>query len=220
MISLQKNNANRFFALLTGMFLLCVFVASYSEQYLIMIIPFAGLFFYYSWQTLKPAFFLLLFSLPWSIEYTFNQTLGTDLPDEPLMLLVALLVVAHWTYQPLLISKQTFQHPLLVCLVIHITWMAISVLFSSDLLVSVKFFLAKSWYLGAFVAGGIIVFRTKGAIRFGAIIFIVSMFCISMVALIRHSMADFAFVNINDSIAPFFVIMLIILPCWFACCPF
>jgi len=34
-------------------------------------------------------FYFLLLSIPWSIEYNFGSSLGTDLPDEPLMLLAA-----------------------------------------------------------------------------------------------------------------------------------
>src|SRR5437879_5732501 len=130
MILPSKSNAYGF-VIFTVTCILSFFAAAYTEQPLLMTLPFTVLFFYYGWQHLKFILFFLLFSLPWSVEYSFNHTLGTDLPDEPLMLFVSLLFLVNLINKPSLIGKQDWRHPLLSVLLIHVAWIAVTVPFSS-----------------------------------------------------------------------------------------
>jgi hypothetical protein len=73
---------------------------------------FCSLFVYASWQNRNIVFLLLLFTLPISFEYNFSSTLGTDIPDEFLMLLVSALFLAYWLYFPKAISKNISETPI------------------------------------------------------------------------------------------------------------
>jgi O-antigen ligase len=192
------------FYFLAGLFILLAGISVLTEKYLLAAIPFAVLFFYAGWQYRNLVFLFLLFTLPVSFEYQFSSSLGTDIPDELLMLFVTGLFMAYLVYSPRAISKNGLRHPLLFLLYISLGWTIITVLFSTHALISVKYLLAKGWYAGAFVLAPLIVFREKKQIRIAAITIAGSMFLVAVIALIRHYGYGFRFANINDVVYPFF----------------
>ena len=143
------------YGLFAGFFILCMLIAVYVEQYYLIALPFVALLLYAGWQYLNLFFFLLLVSLPFSAEYQFSQTLGTDIPDEFLMLFVSGLSFCYWLYLPNIIPKRILNHPLLILLVVSLIWIAVTVPFSTNSIISLKYLLAKCWYLGAFVLGAV-----------------------------------------------------------------
>jgi len=192
------------FPLLAALFITAVGVAAFTEQYLLTAIPFAIILFYLGWQNRNLVFLLLLFTLPLSFEYSFSSSLGTDFPDEMLMLFVSGLFIAYWVYSPGAISKETLRHPLLFLLLASVGWMIVSVLFSTYPVFSVKYLLAKCWYIGAFVLAPMTIFREKKFIRISAATIAGAMFLITVMVMIRHFGDGFRFANINDAVTPFF----------------
>lgn len=193
-----------FFSLLAAFFIAAIALAVLAEQYLLIALPFTAILFYAGWQNRNLVFLLLLISLPLSFEYNFSPRLGTDIPDEMLMLFVAGLFIAYWIYFPKAISKNSTSHPLLILLLISFVWMAVTVLFSSQPLLSLKFLLAKCWYMGAFVLAPLIIFKERKFILTGAIAIAGAMFLATTIILIRHFGYGFSFANINDATVPFF----------------
>ncbi|HEY1115718.1 MAG TPA: O-antigen ligase family protein [Chitinophagaceae bacterium] len=149
-------------------------------------------------------FLILIGSIPWSVEYSATSTLSTDLPDEPLMLLVSfvvlLLVVQRRRWQ----GPAVFSSVLFIVLLLQAGWWSISTAFSSDTLISGKFLLAKSWYLLAFVGAPLLLLREpKDFARLGGVL-VTSMMVLTVVVLVRHAYKGFTFEDINDSLSPFF----------------
>lgn len=204
MIIVSVKKKNGLFALLAGLFILVLFLAFYSELYWLIAIPFAVLFLCAGWQNRNTVFFLLLLTLPLSFEYSFSASLGTDIPDEFLMLLTSFFFFAYFLYTPQSVSRKVWEHPLFFLLLIMLGWMLVAVIFSTDSLVSIKFFLAKAWYVGAFVLAPLIVFQNKERIVMAVKLVTFSMFLVTIIALIRHSNNSFSFASINESVSPFF----------------
>ena len=211
------------FGFFSGLFILFLLAAVYTEEYTLLIIPFSFLFVYYSWQNAKWLFFLLLLVLPFSFEYSFSPEMGTDIPDEFLMILVAGLFFLYFIFSPNIISKNVWRHSLLIFLLLYMIWLALTVAFSSNGLVSIKYFLAKCWYLGAFVFAPLVIFKQKETIKRSAIILALSMLIVVVISLIRHAFLGFHFANINDAVAPFFrnhvsysAMLVCIIPIFFA----
>jgi O-antigen ligase len=192
------------FSLLAVFFIAVTAFAAFTEQYLLIAIPFAAILFYAGWQNRNLAFLLLLISLPLSFEYNFSPGLGTDIPDEMLMLFVAGLFMAHWAFYPKAILRGSISHPLLILLLMSFVWMIVAALFSTQPLISLKFLLAKCWYIGAFVLAPLIIFKEKKFIRTAAIAIAGAMFFVTVIILMRHYQYDFSFANINDATVPFF----------------
>jgi O-antigen ligase len=149
-------------------------------------------------------FLLLVATIPWSVEYNVNSSLSTDLPDEPLMLLmsfvVLVLVIQHRRRQ----AVRVFSSVLFVVLLVQAGWWAISAALSSHTLISAKFLLAKGWYGLAFVGAPLLLLKEpKDFARVGGVL-VASMMALTVLVLFRHANVGFTFEDINDSLAPFF----------------
>ncbi|HEX4877483.1 MAG TPA: O-antigen ligase family protein [Chitinophagaceae bacterium] len=193
-----------FFTGLAALFLIAAGFSVYTGNYLIAIAPFLFLLLCAGWQYKELIFFLLLVSLPFSMEFNFSSGLGTDLPDEPLMLLASFLFLAYWICKPGAISKKDLQHPLLLLLLLLILWTIVTVAFSSDKIISFKYLLAKSWYVGAFVLCPLILFRERKLFITAMILLAAAMLVVTVVTLYRHYALGFSFAGINDALFPFF----------------
>jgi O-antigen ligase len=200
--ALKKNNG--LFALLAGVFILSLLATGLTGSWYFTAIPFVILLFCTGWQNGNIVFLLLILSIPFSFEYSFSPSLGTDIPDEGLMLLVSFLFTAYWIYKPASISRNAWRHPLTVLLLTGMGWLVVSTVLSTGEIVSLKILLAKSWYLGAFVLAPLIVFREKKWIKIVIAGLGVSMLAVVLIALRRHASYDFTFATINKSVAPFF----------------
>jgi len=196
-------NRNAFITL-SAVLLLSLATAVFFSNALFLLVPAAALLFYAGWADTRFLFLLLVLSLPFSFEYNFSDSLGTDIPDEALMLLVSFVSLGFWLYTPASIEKQTWRHPLLVLLFIHMAWIVVTTISSGSPLLSVKFLLAKNWYLGAFVLAPLILFRNKQNIRLTAACFAIAMLLVAVIAVIRHAEYGFDFATVNRSVEPFF----------------
>jgi O-antigen ligase len=219
----KANNKNLELVFFSGLFLLCLLSAASFEQYFFIAIPFAALFFYAGWQNINIVFFLLLFTLPFSSELQVSGTLGTDFPDELLMIFTAGLFFCYWLYSPPALSKKITSHPLMTFLLITLAWTVLTVLFSTNQIISLKFLLAKGWYLGAFVLAPLIVFRDKNKIKKAFVILAVAMLLAVLITMIRHYQYNFHFSGINEALKPFFrnhvnysAMLVCIIPVFFA----
>ena len=198
------HRSNNHFVLLAAAFLTFTIVAAITSLYWLLILPFGFLLFYAGWQHGgQIIFYLLIFSLPWSIEYNFNSSLSTDLPDEPIMWLISVLFFAYSLFRPSEIFSK-IKHPLIVLLLCSLVWIIVTVLFSTDWIISLKFFLAKCWYLVAFVFTPLLFFVNKKTISTAAILFLISMVLVTVIAVCRHAFYGFRFANVNDAVGPFF----------------
>jgi O-antigen ligase len=203
-VTIAGNKSLILFAALSGLFIAILGIAIFTEQYFLVAAPFTFLIFYAGWQNRKVVFFLLLAALPFSFEYNFSSGLGTDIPDEFLMLLVSFLFLAYWLYSPKAISKNVLQHPLILLLLAVSGWMIITVIFSSNRLISFKYLLAKSWYIGAFIVAPVILFKEKKPIIIAAFVLAGSTLFVTALALLRHYQTGFSFATINDAVRPYF----------------
>ena len=203
MISLL--NTKKFQAVFfAGVFIFFLLLAAYTGELAVIAIPFALILFYSGFQQINLVFYLLLFSLPVSFEYHFSDSIGTDVPAELLMLFVSGAFVCYWIIFSRAIPKARWQHPLILFLFFSFAWAIIAVAFSTQSIVSIKYLLAKSWYIGAFVIAPLIVFRQKQNLKYAALVIASSMFLVIIIALIRHWGMGFRFIEINEAIAPFF----------------
>jgi O-antigen ligase len=220
----EANKRSWVFGLFSGLFIAMVSWAVYSGERLYFVVPFILLLAYAGWQNIRLVLFLLLFSLPFSFEYHISSSLGTDIPDEFLMVLVSFLCIGYWIIFPKMLLKETLGHPLLFLLAISLTWTAISALFSTDPIVSLKFILAKGWYAGAFVLAPLLLLKQKRPIKVAVLSLSISMLIVVIVILTRHSIYGLSFATINDAVFPFFrnhvnysAMLVCLIPILFAC---
>jgi O-antigen ligase len=196
---------NRIFTyVFTVVFLLAVGFFAYLQNVYILLAPLGFLAILFFIQHPEYLFYFLLLSIPWSIEYNFTPSLGTDLPDEPLMLLTAFAsVILIIFYRKRIIQFQQL-HSLLFILLLQLVWIVFTAITSTGVLLSVKHLLAKCWYLLAFVAMPLFLFKDEKFLKRSALVLMISMSIFVFYALYAHKQYNYTFENINDALAPFF----------------
>lgn len=163
----------------------------------------ALLFLLYLLRSPSLLFLLLIFSIPWSIEWEVTTSLSTDWPDESLMLLLSLSILLHLIYRrpnPLYILIS----PFVLGIGLQLLWTVVTVVFSIDPILSLKYLLAKGWYLLAFLVAPVLLFARESEIKKGALLLAGSMLAAVIYVLIRHAGYGFTFDSINASVSPFF----------------
>jgi O-antigen ligase len=158
----------------------------------------------WGWHNPSVLFYLLLISLSLSVEFSFSDQLGTDLPDEPLMLAVSVLSVLYLVYRFTPFRSRLWHHPLLICLLAWIGWMTITTMVSTTPWISFKFLLAKSWYIGAFLLAPLIWLRDQQSIRRALYSLFVPLFLLALLFVIRHAFEGFSFITSSAVVQPYF----------------
>lgn len=152
----------------------------------------------------KKIYFALLFLIPFSIEYQVTESLGTDLPTEPLMIGLMLALLLYLIKNAKKINFSFFKNPIMILLGIHLFWIFLTSFTSLIPLHSFKFLLAKIWYIFAFVlATAIFIKNINDLKKLFWVIFIPLSFTVIW-ALVRHAFTDFDFTKINASLRPFY----------------
>lgn len=195
---------NKRLLLAGSIFLLAVvFVAAYFSELLLLFAPVLLAATVLLVRYPRTLFLVLLFTIPWSVEKTFSNGLGTDLPDEPLMVLLSFCVV---TLSIMQYRKKDVFHSswLLLVLLAGFAWMVITVVVSTYFSISFKYFLAKSWYLLAFVGAPLLLKGDEKLVKQAAITLFSSMFLATVFALAKHATLGLTFATVNEALSPFF----------------
>jgi O-antigen ligase len=168
-------------------------------------IPVGLLLVYIAVVDFRQLFFLLLLCIPFSVEYTFPNGFSTDLPTEPLMLglmLVYFLYVAKNGF--ILRGGIFFTHPITLLIILLLTWALVATLNSLDVFLSIKYLLAKIWYIVTFFfLAGVILKEKKDIQRFFWTIFIPLSIAV-IITTIRHATTGFSFQDVNYVMQPMF----------------
>ena len=187
----------------TLLLLLATVLAAWLMQPFWLLLPVGALGLFLLLQHPAALFYVLLFSIPWSVEYNFPSGLGTDLPDEPLMLLTSLATVAMLLFYRKQLTIQKL-HALVFVLLVQIAWLVMTVVLSTHFILSAKYLLAKSWYLLAFFVAPLLLWQEEKILKRSLVILFGSMLLVVVVTMVRHATMGFTFSSINDALAPFF----------------
>lgn len=201
---LAKENQHIFIFGMTFLFLPFIVLFAFTENFIYLAIPFAFFLFYAGWQSVSLVYFFLIASLPWSAEVNLGNTLSTDFPDEPIMLLCSALFLSFVVYMKGNAMKIEWRNPLLWLIALHLGWIFFTAATSTHFIVSLKYLLAKCWYVMAFLLLPLLIFTGKKHIQLLGIIFFVSLLIVTLIILAKHSTDQFLFIHINDAVTPFF----------------
>lgn len=116
---------------------------------------------------------------------------GMSLPTEPMYILLFLLLMFH-VFKEGQFNLTFLKHPLVFTVVLYLTWLWITSIFSTMNLVSVKYSLARTWYITLFFFFGIRIFRDYRNIHWFLKAFtIFTLVCVGY-TLIMHSADGFS----------------------------
>ena len=192
------------FAFLGAVTILCVLAAFFSELYYLALIPFALVVAYLAFTNFRILYYLLLFSIPISIEYSFSNSLATDLPDEPLMIGLMLITIVYIFSNYKSIPTNFFTQVIVLALIIHLFWIFVTAFTSINVTASFKIFAAKIWYATSFCLLSAIVLKTKEDLKQAFWCIYIPLTLLIIQVIIRHAKLGFSFDEINEPMTPFF----------------
>lgn len=202
-LAIKSNDSILYWAL--GIFSICVLGGILSEEWIICLIPFGIIAAVYIVLNPKAIFYLLFATIPFSIEMSLPGGFGTDLPTEPLMIIcsgLALLLIID-KYKEL--DLRYFINPISYLLVGILSWILFTALTSTEPIISVKYFLAKLWYILPFFLLTIYFFHDNTtSIRPLVKLAILSMLVATLFVVAKHATLGFSFDTINKACQPIF----------------
>lgn len=189
---------------LAGVILLSVLLGTAVNQPALFGLPLLALLGYITLIDFRKIFWLLLLIIPFSMEVTLPGGLGTDLPAEPLMLLLLFVYLVFALQHPEKLRRGFLFHPITLLVLLHLIWIGVTTITAANLLVSFKFFLAKSWYIVAFyLLAGFILREPRHLRIFFWLVAIPLMLTVAYV-LYRHAGYGFSFKDSTFVVRPFY----------------
>ena len=167
-------------------------------------IPIGLIFALFSIHNIKLLYYLFFFLLPFSTEVELPGGFGTNLPSEPFMIflmgLCMLLVIKNLKSIP----KDIFTHPISLLIYAHVGWLLVTVIFSTHPFISLKFFLAKLWYVIPFYFMPLILIKSEIEYKKLFTFFGVGIFIAIAYIWMRHAPEGFSFASSNSVVRPIF----------------
>lgn len=182
----------------------CVLAAFQLNAFYIALTPFACFIIYIGLVNFKLIYFALLALIPLSLEWEFSNGFATDLPTEPLMLGLSILGVPYFIKHIKKLDFSFFKNPIFIMLLVYFFWMAITVLNSTVPFVSIKFFLAKIWYLIAFTGITAIVINNEKDLRTALWCVLVPLTFTILFIAIKQAQVGFSLAEADKVIKPFY----------------
>ncbi len=152
----------------------------------------------------KIFFYLLLLVLPISDEIEITSGLRMHFPTEPLIILLLFLFVPYVILNHKLLKGSFWKHPITIIIIVNLLWILITVISSTHQLVSIKYLIAKIWFVTIyyFLASHIITSYNK----FKKVILLLVFPTIAGLTyvLIRHGIMGFSFDAVSSVVRPIY----------------
>ena len=191
-----------------ALFFLSTVAAIVFAQPILFAIPFVWLIipyiFNYCINQTANLFWILLLLLPLSTELNITPSLGIDFPDELLLMLLTGLSIVKLIHEPKLFPGILQKQTLFFMLILIMVWTVISSFYSVQPILSIKFLLARIWYIIPFVVLPQLLVKSQTDCRKLALLLVLPMLAMVIQALIRFGFYGFAFDSIKKTMAPFF----------------
>jgi len=197
---------SKWFAFLSFTLLfITVVLFAYTGKYILLAAPVGFLFILLMMLNWKLAYWILLFSIPFSFDLDIvSGSLSTSIPDEPIVWLFLLLFSLIWARRPGILPQWWWRNAIVLVIVLQFVWTAVAVGFSTETLFSVKFLLSKTWMLVSFFILPLFIFRDKKDLRTGFLVLLVPLIATMLIILYRHSKIGFSFAKIQRAIDPLY----------------
>lgn len=175
------------------------------EQYWFALLPFALVVLLLAFVAADKLMWVIVFTTPLSLNLEELELggVGMFLPTEPLLFGLMLIFFLKLLYEKRFDSK-VLRHPLTISIYIYIAWLIVTMLTSSMFVVSLKFILAKMWYIVAvyFVASQF--FKNQKNILTFFWVYLIPLSGVAIYTFLHHSTYGFAERPAHWVMQPFF----------------
>ncbi|MBC8046610.1 MAG: O-antigen ligase family protein [Fimbriimonadaceae bacterium] len=201
--ALQRFDKNILIAFASILFI-SIFGAILANEILFCFVPVAFLLTYQLLVDFRPVFFLLLLATPVSMEFALEGGLSTDIPTEPLQVILMFTFIFYIILKKENISKAFINHPLTIILLVHFAWIIITTIFSENINVSFKYLLAKTWYISTFYFVAAHIIKSPEIFKTAFWCLFISSLAVVIYTLNNHYHYNFSFSEVNKTMYPYF----------------
>lgn len=191
-----------------GLGLICIASALLAIRYQsnqFFAIPAAVLSIVIAFVDFRVLYILLIASIPFSVEIYLPGGLATDLPTEPLMWMLMGVTVIYALLNLNRLNLKPLSHPLTILLILHLAWIVVTMVTSEQFIYSLKYSLAKIWYVTVFYFLSIRFFSAdENFIKKIVYPCLISLVIVISICLYRHAAVEFSYTLVNRVVGPFF----------------
>lgn len=192
------------FSILSLVTVSAVILSVVFNSFLFFALPVFCLLAYWLIHDLKLIYILLFAILPFTVEVELPGGLGLDLPTELGMILFTGIGILLALLNGNKLKAAYFLHPISMLLIVHISWIVFSSLLSTVPVISLKYTLAKSWYIIPFYCLSMYFLKTRSDYMLTIKLLLVSVFMACCYVWSNHAQVDFSFKDVNPSVYPIF----------------
>ncbi len=188
------------------MLVLGLSVAGYlwTQEWILLAVPVGMVAAIWGLHDFRLIYLAIWFTIPFAIEVDLPGGLSTDFPPELLMWLSCLLLPVYLFLQQRQLDFRFIWHPVFILLLFHFFWIVVTTVISDVPLISIKYTLAKSWYLVCFILIPILLFRKVEDLKAWGLVIFLPLIATVVIILARHSQYGFTFSTINNAVIPIY----------------
>ena len=187
-----------------GVFLAANAVCMINEFYWLNLLPAVLLVAALAIFALDKLLLICVFLTPLSINLA-NQDIriGLSLPVEPLLAGILLLALLKFIQQGKF-DRRLLAHPVTIAILVNLAWVAVTTMTSEMPLVSLKFLIARLWFIVPFYFLGVIMFREMSNIRKFLWLYILPFTIVIGYTIFNHSLYSFDQDSAHWVMSPFY----------------
>ncbi|MCK5338380.1 MAG: O-antigen ligase family protein, partial [Bacteroidales bacterium] len=175
-----------------------------QDKYYALLTPILLIFLFLYIFSLDKLILLITFLTPIAINYKDPDLgIGITLPTEPLLLGVLVVFILKLFYDGGF-NRKVVTHPVSIFIIINLIWLGITTITSEIPLVSVKFLIARLWFVVPFYFIGILLFKKVKNIKLFNWLYIIPLLIVIFYTLVNHAGAGFDKPSSNMVMKPFY----------------
>ncbi len=175
-----------------------------TQIYALSLIPITIITGWFLLSDVRRLYYFFALMIPFSVEVELPGGLGTDLPTEPIMWAITGFSILYLFYNAYRMDFSLIRHPITLLLLLHLGWTGLTGITAEFPIYSVKFLLAKLWYVIPFFFFFIYVFKDKKSINTFYKILVGATLISVTIVMARHAATGFAFDTINKASHPIY----------------
>jgi len=175
-----------------------------QDKYYALLTPILLIFLFLYIFSLDKLILLITFLTPLAITYK-DPDLGVaiTLPTEPLLLGVLVIFILKLFYDGGF-NRKIITHPVSIVIIINLLWLGITTITSEIPLVSLKFLIARLWFVIPFYFIGILIFKKVKNIKLFNWLYIIPLLIVIFYTLVNHAGSGFDKPSSNMVMKPFY----------------
>jgi O-antigen ligase len=175
-----------------------------TKEWVFLVLPLVLMVMIWGVKDFRILYLMIWMTIPFAIEIDIPGGFSTDFPSETLMWASCLFLPVYLFLNQGEVSYRFIFQPLFILLFIHFSWIIVTTITSQEPIISIKYTLAKSWYLLCFIFMPLILFRRVEDYKQWGLFLFLPLIASIIVVLIRHSQYGFTFSTVNSAIMPIY----------------